>query len=319
MATLPNTSRRAFVAAFAAAGVSPFLGAATTRPNTGAVEPIIDIHQHTHYGGRTDEQLIAHQARMGVARTILLPAGSVVARQSTHDGKSNGLAARCGGNETVAALAQKHPERFMYFANEVADLPGAADEITRCLKGGAIGVGEQKFNVDCDSAEICALAEVAAEYQVPVLLHFQYETYNKGFERFHRVLEKYPKVNFIGHAQTFWANIDKGHVDQKVLYPKTKVTPGGLTDRYLADYPNLHADLSAGSGLNSLLRDEDQAREFLARHQDKILYGSDCNDLIGRGPVCTGWLAINAVRRLAPGKMIERKILYENAKRLFKL
>ncbi len=32
------------------------------------------------------------------------------------------------------------------------------------------------------------------------------------------------------------------------MYPKGPVTPGGLTDRYLSDYPNLYGDLSAGSG-----------------------------------------------------------------------
>ena len=38
-------------------------------------EPIIDIHQHTHYHGRTDEDLIKHQKTMGVTLTVLLPAG----------------------------------------------------------------------------------------------------------------------------------------------------------------------------------------------------------------------------------------------------
>ena len=318
-----RTSRRAFLAGSAGVLASCCLKgetvAATTAPATAPVEPIIDIHQHTHYSGRTDAQLIAHQARMGATRTILLPAGSVVRRPSTHEGKSNGLAAGCGGNETVVAMARQYPEKFAFFANEVPDLPGAVGEITKYLKLGAIGIGEQKFNVECDSKGIEALAELAGEFQVPMLLHFQYQMYNKGFERFHKVLEKFPKVNFIGHAQTFWANIDKDHADQKVLYPMTKVTPGGLTDRYLSDYPNLYADLSAGSGLNSLLRDEEQARSFLERHQDKILYGSDCSDIVGRGPVCSGWLAINGVRRLAPSKAIQGKILYENAKRLFKL
>ncbi|HXK03710.1 MAG TPA: amidohydrolase, partial [Verrucomicrobiae bacterium] len=41
-----------------------------------AAEPVIDIHQHTNYSGRTDEQLLAHQRTMGIAKTVLLPAGS---------------------------------------------------------------------------------------------------------------------------------------------------------------------------------------------------------------------------------------------------
>src|SRR5271163_4174617 len=40
-------------------------------------EPIIDIHQHTNYAGRSNEKFIAHQRAMGITRTILLPAGSL--------------------------------------------------------------------------------------------------------------------------------------------------------------------------------------------------------------------------------------------------
>jgi predicted TIM-barrel fold metal-dependent hydrolase len=143
--------------------------------------------------------------------------------------------------------------------------------------------------------------------------------YNYGFERFHKMLKKYPKVNFIGHAQTWWANIDKNHKDQKVLYPRTKVTAGGLTDRLLSDYPNMHGDLSAGSGLNALLRDEEHTRGFFERHQDKLLYGSDCADSVGKGDECDGAKIIAAVRKLSPSKKVERKLLYKNAKKLFRL
>ncbi len=96
------------------------------------------------------------------------------------------------------------------------------------------------------------------------------------------------------------------------------MTPGGITDRYLSDYPNMYGDLSAGSGLNALKRDEDHARDFLERHQDKLIYGSDCNDLLGRIPGCQGADTIATLRRLAPTKKIERKLLYKNAKKVFK-
>ena len=162
------------------------------------------------------------------------------------------------------------------------------------------------------------LYKLAEDYRVPILLHFQHGTYNKGFERFHKVLEKFPKVNFIGHAQTWWANIDAGLADQKDLYPKgNKVTPGGITDRLLRDYPNMFADMSAGSGLNALLRDEEHTRGFLERHQDKILYGSDCTDTIGRGPGCQGAQTLAMIRKCSPDKAAERKILFETANRFF--
>lgn len=283
-------------------------------------EPIIDIHQHTNYRERTAEQLVAHQREMGVTQTILLPSGSAVRRASTADGRHNGLGGvGAGGNESVLAMSRQYPKEFLPGANEVTDLPEARAEIAKYLELGAVIIGEQKFGVECDSPESQILYALAGEYRVPILMHFQHGTYNRGFERLHKMLEKFSKTMFIGHAQTWWANIDRHHADQKVLYPKGKVTPGGLTDRYLADYPNIFADMSAGSGLNALTRDEDHARAFLDRHQGKILYGSDCDDRAGKGTACSGSQTIAAIRRLAPNKAAERKILFENARTLFRL
>jgi predicted TIM-barrel fold metal-dependent hydrolase len=272
-----------------------------------AREPIIDIHQHTNYSGRSNAELVAHQRTMGIAKTVLLPAGS-----------KYGLAASAGGNDTVVELARQYPNEFVFFANELPDIPQAEAVLEKYLRMGAIGIGEQKFPVEADSRHIDRIAEIAHYFDVPVLLHFEYGTYNLGFERFHRTLERFPQVNFIGHAQTWWGNIDK-NLDPKVMYPKTPVTPGGLTDRWLSDYSNMYGDMSAGSGLNALLRDEEHARGFLARHQDKLLYGSDCSDRDGQGAKCSGSQQIAAIRRLAPDAKAVRKILYANAARLLKI
>jgi predicted TIM-barrel fold metal-dependent hydrolase len=80
----------------------------------------------------------------------------------------------------------------------------------------------------------------------------------------------------------------------------------------------MFADMSAGSGLNALTRDEEHARGFLDRHQDKILYGSDCADHLGLGAACQGGKTIAAVRKLAPSKAAERKILHGNAQKMFR-
>lgn len=105
----------------------------------------------------------------------------------------------------------------------------------------------------------------------------------------------------------------------KCKISERKVSPGGLTDRLLADYPNMFGDLSAGSGNNFLVRDEVNSREFIKRHQDKLLFGSDCWDSTGTLADCTGKQTITEVRKLSQTKTIERKLLYENAKKLFKL
>ena len=284
------------------------------------IEPIIDIHQHPDYVGRSAEQLLAHQQAMGISHTILLPAGSIQNGASTNFGKSNGLEAEVTTNKAAYRFAKQHPEKFSFGANEVPDVPKAIKTIEKYLKKGGVVIGELKFNVESDSKEMQKIYQLAQEYGVPVLMHWQFGRFNHGLDRFHKMLGKYPEVNFIGHAQTWWANIDKNHTDQTVMYPKGKVTPGGITDRLLSDYPNMFADLSAGSGLNFMTRDEEQAKSFLQKHQDKLLYGSDCADKDGLDHAkCQGYNTIQEVKKLSGSKAIERKILYQNAKSLFKL
>src|SRR5438477_10863329 len=161
-------SRRGFLAALAAPLVAQ------------PAEPIIDIHQHTNYSGRSDDELIAHQREMGVSKTVLLPAGS-----------KYGLAAQAGGNDTVVALAHRLPKEYVFFANELPDIPEARPVLEKYLKMGAIGIGEQKFPVEADSKHIDLIAAIAQEYNVPVLLHFEYKNYNLGFERFYKVLDRH--------------------------------------------------------------------------------------------------------------------------------
>lgn len=268
---------------------------------------VVDFHQHTNYSGRADDALVAHQLRLGADLTVLLPAGS-----------RYGLAADATGNDAVVALAGRHPDRFVYFANELPDIPETRQVLEKYLDMGANGIGEQKFPVECDSEPMQLVYSIARDYGVPVLIHFQHEAYNMGIERFHRMLEKFPDVDFIGHAQTWWGNIDANH-EQAVMYPKTPVTQGGITDRLLSDYPNMYGDLSAGSGLNSMLRDEEHAIGFLERHQDRLLWASDCNDSAGGGDTCIGSKGLATVRRLAQTREVAGKILSGNALRLLKL
>lgn len=167
------------------------------------------------------------------------------------------------------------------------DVEGATAEIEEYLKLGALMIAEQKFGVECDSPEMQRVYGLAQAYRLPVLMHWQVGTYNHGFGRFHKMLEKFPRANFIGHEQTWWANVDQSYQDDpKNLYPKGPITPGGLTERYLADYPNMFGDLSAGSGINALTRDPSFTPGFFQRHQGNLLYGSDCNNLVGSGEKC---------------------------------
>lgn len=292
-------TRRSFLG-----GAATLLAGCATVETSAPAEPVIDIHQHTGYAGRSNAELLAHQRRMGITTTVLLPAG-----------RHYGLDASCGGNNACEQFAKKHPREFVFFANELPYLKEARSVIAAGLRAGACGIGEQKFRVLADSHWLGHVASIAREFKVPILLHFQDTDYNMELQRFPKILERFPEVNFIGHAQTWWGHVDQKH-NPEVMYPKGSVTKGGLTDKLLSDYPNMFGDLSAGSGLNALLRDEEHTRWFLDKHQNKLLYGSDCDDRVGSGPACQGAQTLATVRRLVPNKAAERKILCDNARRI---
>ncbi|MBM3726489.1 MAG: amidohydrolase [Acidobacteria bacterium] len=273
--------------------------------------PIFDLHQHTDYYRRTDDQLLAHSRALGVTKTLLLPGDGWMFTIPLQD------------NASCRKLQDRHPTHFVRFTCIDPTRPGAIELMRKDLQSGAIGIGEQKFRVPVDGPQMRAVYDLAREFSVPVLIHFEHETYNLGIENFEKILKAYPTVNFIGHAQTWWGNIS-ADLQPKNLYPKGKVAPGGLTDRLLADYSNLFADLSAGSGFNALSRDPDFAAGFVSRHRAKLIWGSDCpcHDSRGggwRGGDCVGRDCLAALKRLAPSPAAFRQIVWDNGARLLNL
>ena len=121
--------------------------------------------------------------------TVVSQSTRAVARQGT-----------CTGNEACEKLAKAHPDHFVFGANEVPDLPGAPEVVEKYLKAGAVVIGEQKFGVACDSPEMEKLYALAEAHRVPILMHWQHTTYNSGFERFGKMLEKHPKVEWVSYA-----------------------------------------------------------------------------------------------------------------------
>jgi predicted TIM-barrel fold metal-dependent hydrolase len=331
--------RREFLMAGFGVAAAPLL---TTAAKS---EPILDLHQHTLYAGRSDQQLIAHQRYHGVTITNLL-AG---------DGW---LLSELGGNADCAALQAKYPDEFVRFAcadpveGRMLDIGGPALEgpvddlssrensifglswpapalklraagLGTGRKRGAIGIGEMKFHVPVDSPEMDRVYKLADELRVPVLLHFEHNHYNLGLENLEKVLKRYPKVNFIGHAQTWWGHIS-ADTNLDDMYPKGPVKPGGLLDKLLTDYPNIYGDLSADSGLNAITRDPEFSRGFLKRHSRKLIWGSDCDCRDGKGGgikrcYCIAGRCLEALRKLASNPRDLRRMLYDNGAELLGL
>jgi len=292
--------RRAFLAGIA---VTPFAVAAD-KPDWGG--QVIDIHLHPR---NQDGGEIAHMDGCGVAKAIILGAAST--------------------QERTKGRMEKAPGRMKFFASVDLTRPDAVATLRAAVKAGAIGLGELKSQVECDGPEMRRVYELAAELQVPVTLHFQDgpagQVFNGGVQRFGAILKAYPKTTFIGHANSFWANIST-EAPPDVAYPSGPVKRGGVTDRLLSEYPNLYGDLSANSGRNSLGRDPDFAARFLERHQNKLMFGSDCpcRDGAGAGQVsreawikdkCVARETLTALKKLTTPELF-RKITWGNAAKL---
>jgi predicted TIM-barrel fold metal-dependent hydrolase len=207
----------------------------------------------------------------------------------------------------------KRPSVFVRSVGADPAQPGADEVIRKAIQDGAVSIGELKFHLALDSPEMRRVYDICAEMRVPVLMHIQNFPhfpgelpYNTGYPQFDKVLRAYPKTNFVGHGDLFWAHIS-ADVPTDRGYPSGAIKPGGLTDKFLSDFPNLYADMSANSGNNALSRDTGFSRDFIVRQRSKLIFGSDCACADGKG---TGVSQGNnpEANRLA-GKCVARETL----------
>jgi predicted TIM-barrel fold metal-dependent hydrolase len=282
-------NRREFLETVAAAAVVPALGRQPAASEWGT--PVFDLHFHMRPQ----------------------PAGNVAHLDGAGVTKAN-LLTRAAAAEQVQAVQAAAPGRFTWFSSYDVTRPDAERVLTQAVKNGAQGFGEMKFHVAADGPELRRMYALAAELRVPILVHFQEVdhfpdegTWSTGFAKtFESMLKAYPRTTFIGHADAFWANISEDYHNE-AAYPTGPVRRGGVTDRLLGDYPNLFGDMSANSGNNAMSRDPEFTADFLKRHQDKLLFGSDCSCTDGHG---TGVSQANnpAAARIA-GKCVARETL----------
>jgi len=305
-------NRREFLETVAAAAVLPIAGGQAPAGEWGS--PVFDLHFHLRPQAAAN---LAHLDGAGIAKANLLTRG--------------------GALDQVKAIDAAAPGRFIWFTSADVTKPDAERTLTQAVKSGAQGFGEMKFHVAADGPELRRMYALAADLRVPILIHFQEVdhtpnegTWSTGYAKvFESILKAYPNTTFIGHADAFWANVSADYHDEAV-YPGGPVARGGVTDRWLADYANLFGDLSAVSGNNALARDPGFSSDFLKRHQDKLLFGSDCSCRDGHGagysnpaaPKMTGKCVaretLSQLKRSA-SPAIMQKIAWGNAHRLLKI
>lgn len=272
--------------------------------------PLVDCHLHINHYDRSIEDTIRHMDATGTTQAFVLPL-------ETGEG---GVTLK---SETVLHAFHQYPDRVIPFCQTDIRRDDALERVRAYHLLGCRGIGEQKEHLPLSDKRVETVIALCDELNWPITLHFQDGKggYNQGLaEQLETYLKRYKQVRIIGHAQTWWANISaEVPPPEQTLYPTGPVKPGGLLDRLLGEYPNLYADLSAGSGYNALTRDEDFTAGFLERHRRQMLFGSDCPCRDGKGEnfdgTCYNMQLQKFLRRMISDEAALEDVFYNNAMR----
>ena len=283
------------------------------------------LDMHLHVGrvfiddtvGMTPEMLLGYMEMAGIARAVLLSVENP--EETTYFVPT----------EYVLEVSQAYPGRFIPFCNVDPRIASGDNSrvirhrIAEYVERGCKGFGEELSGLPIDDTRLQGIYAACGEFGLPITLHLDSERNldEVGLPGLERMLQKFPQTIFIGHAQHFWAEIS-GDVTLADFssYPNLPVAPGGALPRLFDSYPNLYADLSAGSGLNALRRDPAFGISFLERYQDRLFFATDaclaahCAQMPG---ITT--LLRTAVEEGAISTAAYRKIAHENAERVLKL
>lgn len=285
------------------------------------------IDSHAHLGRTaaldgppvTEEELLARMDELGIAWAMVQPLVS-----------PEGMGSPYTTEMTLAAVA-RHPDRLLPFCNVDPRMGhNRADYDFSWMLGeykaaGCVGLGEMTCNLWFDDPRCMNLYRHCGRAGLPITFDMHTAVReglygvadDKGLPRLERCLREVPEAVFIGHAPTFWAEIASNCDEDRDGYPSGPIAGPGRVPELLSTYPNLWADISAGSGYNALTRSPEFGYRFLEEHQDKLLFGTDI--CVTNMPVpIVPWL--NEARE--SGRISEacyQKVAWQNAVRLFGL
>ncbi|MBE6380545.1 MAG: hypothetical protein E7047_06410, partial [Lentisphaerae bacterium] len=181
----------------------------------------------------TPEQLIAVYDTVGIEKAVILPIGTP---DSTNFVQSN---------EEMLRMVKRYPDRFIPFCNldprALLNSPNANLEyvLKYYRDKGCKGIGEVTVNLPMDDPRVQNLFAAAEAAGLALTFHLAIRIGNiyglevtKGLPELERALQKYPKLKFFAHSQTFWAEMDANVTEaERGGYPKGKITEEGAIQR----------------------------------------------------------------------------------------
>jgi amidohydrolase family protein len=257
---------------------------------------IVDTHQHVFWHGRDDRGLVADLDEHGIEYAWLLSWEVPPFEDNpSYHAVLNPLHLRPDGTHAGIPLSDllrardRFPARFV-----VGYCPHPAVGSAPSLLAAAVRIhevrvcGEWKFRIPFDDPRCLELFYAAGELGLPVVLHldvpyllkdgkrtYQPSWYGGTADNLERALVACPQTTFIGHAPGFWREISADAGTDPAAYPKGPVHGRGRLYDLFDRYPNLLADLSAGSARTALERDPEHAVQFINRYRERLLFGRD--------------------------------------------
>lgn len=254
--------------------------------------PVVDVHNHLGGGKQllTPERVAAYLQEMNEAgvRTVV-----------NLDGASGEYL-----KETLAALDEAHPDRFLTFA--LIDFKGIDDEgwtdrevarLEESFKAGAkglkfhksLGLGVRYKDgrlMPVDDPKLDAIFELCGKHQRPVMIHTAdpaafFTPLDKNNERWHE-LNEHPGWLFYGERFPKQEELLKQFINRVGRHPNTtfigahfgnNVEDLETVGEWLDEHPNLNVDLDAR--ISELGRQPYTARRFFLKYQDRIMFGTD--------------------------------------------
>ena len=206
--------------------------------------------------------------------------------------------------ETLAALDEAHPERFLTFAlinfDGIDDDDWSRREAQRLEASFQAGAKGLKFHkslglsyrykngklMRVDDPKLDRIFAVCAKYKRPVMLHTAdpaafFTPLDRYNERWHE-LNEHPNWLFYGEQFPSRDDLLEQFVNVVARNPQTtfigahfgnNVEDLAAVGRWLDEHPNLYIDIDAR--ISELGRQPYTARRFLIKYQDRIMFGTD--------------------------------------------
>ena len=286
---------------------------------------IIDAHNHPNWYYMTADKMVANMDAYGIDKCWLLSCEIPEGEYFLGEVGSIQLFGTDMTNmpfENCIKYAEKYPDRFILGYAPDPRRPQALERLQYARKTYGVKVcGEVKFRMMLDDYDAVRMYRYCGEEGMPVTVHLQVPIYPErrkfprdaywysgNIDALERVLKLCPETAFLGHAQSFWAEISGDGKAETDYYPSGKVVEGGKLIRLLETYPNLYCDISAGSGRGAFSRDPEFAAKFFNTYQDRVLFARDTLD--------NGHQEL--LRSLGLSDTVLDKIFYQNAQKLIR-